>query len=163
MRQPDLIPKEIRQAEFSPCRQYRYTLKIVWHPENPRLVQWIGLNPSTADEFQDDPTVRRCKEFARRWGYGGIVMTNLFAWRDTDPEKMKAVPNPVGPDNDRWLWEWSGKVDLVVAAWGNDGAHMNRAAAVRHLIPGLKCLKMTAEGEPWHPLYLPYDLELRDL
>ena len=93
---------ETRTAEFSPCRRYRYTLSIEWDASKER-VMFIGLNPSTADETKDDPTVRRCKQFAKDWGYGAMVMTNLFAWRDTDPKKMLVAARAL---SGRWRTSW---------------------------------------------------------
>ena len=94
-----------RQTIFSPCRRYRYTLWRAWDMFNPGYVMFIGLNPSTADEVQDDPTIRRCIGYAKEWGYGAFCMTNIFAFRATDPRVMKAQADPVGPENDKWLTE----------------------------------------------------------
>lgn len=120
---------------------------------------FIGLNPSTADEVNDDPTVRRCIGYARAWGYGGLIMTNVFAFRATDPNDMKAAPDPVGPNNDRWLIECARTAGLVVAAWGNDGAFQGRGRQVVEMMRQagvqLMCLRTTQGGAPGHPLYLP--------
>jgi hypothetical protein len=166
----------MNQCEFSPCRKYRYTLWREWPVEDllvgecsaetqaHRYVQFIGLNPSTADETKNDPTVRRCISFARRWGYGAMVMTNIFAWRDTDPEKMKLVDEPIGPENDDWLIETAAKSGLVVAAWGNHGDHRNRQDDVKRLLSHikLKCFLITGKGCPIHPLYQPDARQLID-
>lgn len=119
---------------------------------------FVGLNPSTADAAQDDATIRRCIEFARTWGYGALVMTNLFAWRATDPGDMLAAADPVGPDNDAALLAAARAADVVVAAWGVHGAHMGRDVAVRAMLPRLHYLRLTKDGRPGHPLYLPADL-----
>lgn len=119
---------------------------------------FIGLNPSTADETEDDPTVRRCINFAMDWGYDGMVMLNAFAFRATDPKVMKTHPEPVGPDNDAALKHWSDRVPRVVACWGTHGAHQGREAVVRRLIPHLSVLGLTKDGHPKHPLYLPKGL-----
>lgn len=148
---PDL-PSRGNTAELSPCRRYRYALWRTWDETLPR-VMFIGLNPSTADETVDDPTLRRTMDFARRWGYGGVGNGNLFAFRATEPRDMMAAPDPVGPDNDAWLRRLADEAALVVAAWGNGGAFMDRSAAVRGLLDGLHCLKLNASGEPAHPLY----------
>ena len=118
----------------------------------------MGLNPSTADETQDDPTIRRCQGFARDWGYGGLVMANLFAFRATDPAVMKQAADPVGPDNDEHLLQLASTCPLVVAAWGTHGQHLGRDHQVRELTPNLHCLRLTKEGYPGHPLYLPKSL-----
>ncbi|MCR6656636.1 MAG: DUF1643 domain-containing protein [Opitutus sp.] len=142
---------------FSPCRAYRYSLVHEIAPALPRRrAMWIGLNPSTADESQLDPTLRRIRDFTTTWGYNGFVMTNLFAFRATDPKVMKAQPDPVGIENDRVLIETAKSCDLIVAAWGAHGSHMDRASAVLKLLQGLNvhCLGITQEGHPRHPLYL---------
>lgn len=120
---------------------------------------FIGLNPSTADEINNDPTVTRCIKYAHRWGYGGLVMTNIFAYRATEPTDMKRMSDPIGPDNNVWLTRIADEAGIIVAAWGNHGQHMNRSAWVKAHIPSLHCLKQNASGEPAHPLYLRADLE----
>jgi hypothetical protein len=144
-------------ATLSPCRTYRYSLWRVWEPDKG-MVAFCGLNPSTADETVDDPTIRRCIGFARDWGYGGLYMLNLFAFRATDPKVMKAATDPVGPDNDATLVSYQKQGVLIVAAWGNDGVFKGRAQHVLKnvLVHGpVKCLGRTKDGCPKHPLYLP--------
>ena len=140
-------------AQFSSCRRYRYTLWRVWDEGKPH-VAFIGLNPSTADASQDDPTIRRCMGFARDWGYGGLLMLNLFAFRATDPAELLKARDPIGPDNDHFINTLAPTAARVVAAWGNHGQHLNRAAAVRGSVPELYALKINQSGEPGHPLYL---------
>ena len=140
-------------AKFSPCRLYRYTLWRKWiGGKGYALV--IGLNPSTADEVTDDPTVRRCSNYAKAWGYASLCMTNLFAYRATDPVVMKAVAEPIGPDNDRYLAECAQRAAVVVAAWGNHGTYRGRAGEVLGLLGELHFLRLTQSGQPAHPLYL---------
>ena len=117
---------------------------------------FVGLNPSTADETQDDPTIRRCMGFAEAWGFSGMAMVNLFAVRATDPRDMLSHPEPVGPDNDMWLRETC-TGSTVIAVWGTRGDHLGRSGSVAHAIPGLWCLGFTKAGCPKHPLYLPKD------
>lgn len=117
----------------------------------------IGLNPSTADETQDDPTIRRCIDFAKRWGFGSLCMTNLFAWRDTDPSEMKKALGPIGPENDHWLSEVAQQAGMILAAWGKDGSHLNRAQLVTEALPPMHCLRLNQDGSPGHPLYIPAD------
>jgi len=151
-------------AVWSPCKRYRYTLWRTWTNEHkPSYVQFVCLNPSTADEANDDPTVRRCVQFAKDWGYGAFCMTNLFAFRATDPADMKAAVDPVGDDNDYWLAKVATDAGAVVAAWGEHGAFLNRERAVRLLLTNLKCLKTNASGQPAHPLYLSKSLVLKPL
>lgn len=175
------LEKERREAIFSADRKYRYTLEIVWRPGQP-LCQFIGLNPSTADEVKDDPTLRRVKAFAKSWGYGGIIMTNLFAFRATLPGVMKSHAYPVGEAkfgcpwkvntgeitrcfsdrNDAHLLSASISCALTIAAWGNHGKHMKRDERVKDLIKGMKCFRLTGKGCPEHPLYLPASTTLID-
>ncbi len=142
-------------AVFSPCRRWRYELWRQWSSDP--FCMFIGLNPSTADENLDDPTVRRCIRYARDWGYGALCMTNIFAWRDTDPKKMKAQADPIGKENNHTLSYRAGQAGIVIAAWGTHGAHLGRHDAVRELLPQLHALKITKDGFPNHPLYLPLD------
>ncbi|TDB05122.1 DUF1643 domain-containing protein [Halomonas marinisediminis] len=139
-------------AKISPCERYRYTLGRIWDSELP-YVAFIGLNPSTADAVEDDPTLNRCIQYAKAWGYGGVWMVNLFAFRATSPVDMKAADDPVGPDNDLSLKSVCEAADLVVAAWGNHGSFRNRSRQVRVMLDGLHCLKLNKSGEPAHPLY----------
>jgi len=148
-----------RGVILSDCARYRYALWRRW-VQGPAVL-FIGLNPSTADALQDDPTIRRCIRFAKAWGYRALYMANLFAFRATDPRDMKAVVDPVGPDNDGWLWQLAYDADLVVAAWGAHGEHRDRAAAVaRRLAKRLHCLGRTTAGHPRHPLYVRRDARL---
>lgn len=144
-----------RTTILSPCRTYRYTL---WRDCGGMVgdgyAMFIGLNPSTADEVADDPTIRRCVAFAKSWGYGALCMTNLFAFRATAPGDMKSTADPVGPDNDQHLLRVARDAGVIVAAWGVNGTHQGRDAAVRALVPNLHCLKLTSAGHPGHPLYL---------
>lgn len=118
----------------------------------------IGLNPSTADETNDDPTIRRCVSFAKSWGLSGLCMTNLFAWRDTSPDAMKRSADPIGADNDYWLGYAATGAARILAAWGMHGSHRNRARELTNKfslcdIP-LECLKKNKDGSPMHPLYV---------
>ena len=141
-----------KDARFSACRQYRYALWRIWNASEPHVL-FIGLNPSTADETGDDPTLTRCINYAASWGYGGVCMANLFAFCANRPEAMLAAADPVGPGNDGWLARLSAKAGLVVAAWGNTGGYRGRSGQVRALLPDLYCLKLNRSGEPAHPLY----------
>lgn len=145
-------------AKFSKCRKYRYALWRTWDDTKP-LVMIIGLNPSTADETENDPTITRCINFAKSWGYGGVCMANLFAFRATEPNDMKASPEPVGLDNDAWLVKLSKEADIVVAAWGNHGSFLKRSNIVKDALSSLYFIKMNKSGEPAHPLYLKSNLK----
>ncbi len=145
-------------ANFSRCRAFRYALSREWDASGPRLML-IGLNPSTADARNNDPTIRRCIGFARDWGFGRVHVLNLFAYRATYPSDLKAAPDPIGPRNDRWLRRLAGDCDRVVACWGNDGAFLGRSLRVREMLgERLEVIRLNASGEPAHPLYLPKTL-----
>lgn len=116
---------------------------------------FIGLNPSTADEKNDDPTIRRCIGFAQNWGFDALCMTNLFAFRATNPGDMLSQADPIGEDNNKTLCDLAKDASLIVAAWGTNGSYLGRDAYVKGMIPGLHCLQLTKEGHPGHPLYLP--------
>lgn len=143
-----------RAANFSRCRQYRYALWRRWG-QRPGFALIVGLNPSTADHRQDDPTIRRCIGFARDWGYDQLCVANLFAWRATYPEDLKAAADPVGPGNNRWLRRLCREADIVVAAWGNDGNFLDRAQQVQSMHDQWQVLRVNRSGQPAHPLYLP--------
>ena len=140
-------------AKLSSCRSYRYALWRTWDDTKP-FVLFVGLNPSTADEKTDDATLTRCINFAKAWGYGGVCMSNLFAFRATQPLDMKAASDPIGKDNNSWLKTLAKNAGIVVAAWGNDGAYLNRSTDVKKVLLNLHYLKMNKSGEPAHPLYL---------
>lgn len=147
---------ETRAAAFSPCRRYRYRLVIRWSEGD--LLTVIGLNPSTADEVQDDPTLRRVKGFARDMGLAGVQMLNAYAWRSTDPSVLRTIADPVGPENTlenlkSWIRECS---PCAVAAWGTK-IILERERELLTL-PHLHCFRRTKAGKPEHPLYLPAEL-----
>jgi hypothetical protein len=146
-------------AVYSECERYRYALTRVWDDTGDR-VHFIMLNPSTATEVQNDPTVERCERRARTLGFGAFQVTNIFAWRDTDPRKMRAASDPVGPANDASIREGCAWADCNVAAWGTHGAHLDRGARVLALLAGaaapLHHLGLTKNGHPRHPLYVAY-------
>jgi hypothetical protein len=147
-------------CHFSPCRRYRYTLEHMIDPllgrDGQRRIMWIGLNPSTADESQLDPTLRRIRAFSVGWGFTSFVMTNLFAFRATDPADMLAEADPVGPENDDWLVHTAAGCEKVVACWGTHGAHVGREVAVMRLlnVERLTCLGLNQGRSPKHPLYV---------
>lgn len=147
-------------AHFSDCRTWRYQLWRIWDPSK-RSILFIGLNPSTADETQDDPTIRKCIGFAKRWGYGSYLMCNLYGFRSTDPRGLKTIADPIGPGNDEGIKEFIKAAATVVVAWGCHKGIKDRADAVLKLIPDPQCLRVTDGGYPGHPLYIPYSRELQ--
>ncbi len=142
-------------ATFSDCRTWRYQLWRIWEPEKPSIL-FIGLNPSTADETQDDPTIRKCIGFAKRWGYGSYLMANLFGFRSTDPAGLKTIDDPVGPGNNAAIKNFIRAAKTVVAAWGCHKGIKSRADEVLAMIPDPQCIRITEGGYPGHPLYIPY-------
>lgn len=146
-------------AEFSECDEYRYRLWRTWDTSKPTLA-FIMLNPSTADATSLDPTCRRCKTYAEDWGYGKLVVGNIFALRSTDPQGLYEHDDPVGPANDEHLREIVDEADRVIAAWGTHGALMDRGREVAEMLDGeLEALDTTKDGHPNHPLYQPKDIE----
>lgn len=148
------------QAIYSPCERYRYSLTRVWDGLG-RKALFVMLNPSTATEVQNDPTVERCERRARTLGFGAFQVVNIFAWRATDPRDMRAAGDPVGPQNDAAIRAGALWADQVICAWGTHGAHLDRGSAVRALLVAsgvapLFHLGLTAAGHPRHPLYLGY-------
>ena len=162
----DWLP--VKDATFSPCERYRYTLRRQWDASKP-YVLFVMLNPSTADATQNDPTIRRCIGFAKRWGYGGLLVGNIFALRSTDPRRLYLVRDPVGPDNDVALVNLHHEASFTVAAWGVHGKFNGRGDRVLQLLVGLAypgklggpvyCLGITKEGYPRHPLYITSDTQ----
>lgn len=149
-------------AKFSACRRWRYLLWRCWDKSGP-VANFLMLNPSTADEFRLDPSCTRARNYAERWGFGAVVITNIFAWRSTDPGALRMVENPVGRGNDRAILQAAKAAKLVVCAWGNHGMHRERSRRVlallrREDVP-LNFLRMNDCGEPAHPLYLPQSLK----
>lgn len=146
-------------ATYSPCEHYRYDLMRVWDGTGPKIT-FVMLNPSTATEVQNDPTVERCERRARVLGYGAFRVTNIFAWRDTDPKGMRAAPEPVGLANDAAIREAALWADAVLCAWGTHGAFLNRGAQVETLLRAtdrpLFHLGLSKAGHPKHPLYIGY-------
>jgi hypothetical protein len=143
---------------------HRYYLSREWDADRA-VVNFIGLNPSTADARLDDPTIRRCVGFARRWGFGKLAMTNLYPHRATDPRQLQPIPEAVGVTNAIWLKHAMRESTLIVAAWGA-GADPDFALKVWQGLMAFnshktfRCLGRTKDGSPRHPLYLPAITEL---
>lgn len=153
-------PWGLATATFDATRRYRYRLSRVWDPAG-RRVNFLMLNPSTADAFRLDPTVRRCVGFAKDWQAGSVEVTNAYSLRSTDPAGLRAVADPVGPGNDDAIVAAARAADLVVAAWGVHATYLDREAQLRRLLADaavtVHCLRVTKDGHPGHPLYVPAD------
>ena len=165
-----------RHAEISPCGRFRYSLQRRFPTETIArdpggMCCFIMLNPSTADAQVDDPTIRRCMDFAQRWGHDGIYVVNLFSYRATNPAELSRVLEVV-PDGDLFdglaFWEHIGFAlgdsKLVVVAWGNHGGlagqDMVMLDYVRSHGKTPMCLGFNSGGQPKHPLYVPGNAEL---
>lgn len=155
---PNTVPKN--GAVLDGTRAYRYSLKRVWDPDKEKVV-FICLNPSTADESMDDPTLRRCIDFCKRWSegkYGWLEIVNLFAYRTKDISNLKKAIDPVGSDNDEYILNAVKDADLVIVAWGENGAYKKRAEKVLTLLStnniSIFCLDILKGGQPKHPLFV---------
>jgi len=159
--------KFVSGAILSDDRKYRYALFRIWDPSE-RMIVFIGLNPSTADETVDDPTIRRCINYAKAWGYGGLVMLNVFAYRATKPNELLHVEDPVGPENEVWIQVYSSWTKKIILCWGTHGALHWQGRKIYKQLDRTKCwcFGYTKGGEPKHPLYqrkdavlIPFHLE----
>lgn len=152
-------------ANISLCQRYRYHLwrQVSQEREASGRCTFVMLNPSTANETEDDPTIRRCIAFARKWQCEFLDVLNLFAYRSPDPSTLLAVDDPIGPENDDWLARAGHASRIIVAAWGVHGEILGRGEIVRRQLAAtgkLHYLKLTKGGHPGHPLYLPADTTL---
>lgn len=149
------------EAIYSDCERYRYTLDRVW--SGGRRLAFVMLNPSTATETANDPTVERCERRARAMGFGAMRVVNLFAFRATDPRQLRQVHDPVGPDNDAGLELAAHWADVILCGWGGHGGLLARDAVVTRLLRAsgrpLWHLGLTQKAQPKHPLYISYALD----
>lgn len=150
-------------AVYSECENYRYTLTRTWDATGQKAL-FVMLNPSTATEVQNDPTVERCERRARALGFGAFRVANIFAFRATDPRVMRAQADPIGPANDAAIADGAAWADAVLCAWGTHGVHLDRGAQVERLLRAtsqpLFHLGLSKAGHPKHPLYIAYDQQL---
>lgn len=163
MKLPDYITKSY--ASFSNDKQYRYFLERLWKEEGTlKLLNFVMLNPSTADLSTDDNSVRKCTVIAKRLEYDGVRILNLFAIRSTDPKMLYESKEPVGKHNNRWIKEMTQHSDVVIA-WGNHGFHQNRYSEVLNILKENHCniymLEINKTGMPKHPLYVRNDSILK--
>ncbi len=145
-------------ATFSECSTYRYRLWRKW--DSGPTVSFLMLNPSTADENRNDPTIERCHRRAVAMGFGALDVINIFSFRATDPKDLKKAKDPVGPETDAIVLESTLSADMTICAWGSHGDHKNRDKEVRLLLKTndvpVHVLTLTSKGQPGHPLYIPY-------
>ena len=156
----------MHNVSFSPDRRYRYWLEAKMSDrdglpsEQAGVCLFLMLNPSRADESRSDPTVTRCKGFAKDWGYGVLWVCNLFAMRSPHFEVLKQSVDPVGPMNDDHISKYAREADSVVCAWGDHGLHLGRGEGVLQMLRDeglsgkMRHLGLTLKGQPRHPLYL---------
>ena len=137
-------------AIFSTDNIYRYQLSRIWDDSKPKIL-FIMLNPSTADEFVEDPTIRRVVNYAKDWGYGGVYVGNLYAFRSTDPKGLKSIADPVGPENINHIQTLISLVDKVIYAWGNE---QKEPDWLKKIVETPYCIEISKKGIPKHPLYL---------
>lgn len=148
-----------KTAVISPCGQYRYQLERRWG--SGPTVMWIMLNPSTADAYIDDRTIKRCIAFSQREGFAGMLVGNLWAYRATDPYALWDVDDARGPDNAEHLKQMGLRAQRVICAWGTHGTgHQFKALGIPTIAGGAFCLGRTKDGSPRHPLYLRADTAL---
>jgi hypothetical protein len=156
------------EAVVSSCGLYRYYLRRQWD-ESLLLMFVVMLNPSTADATNDDATIRKLMGFARRLGFGGVVVCNVYAFRATAPGNMRKAADPIGPDNDKWLQRIAmfakREAVPVVCAWGanmrDDPRAMDVCALLKSQGATLAAFSFTSDGIPRHPLMLPYSCTLQ--
>ena len=139
-----------KTAVLSDDNIYRYQLSRIWDEEKPKIL-FIMLNPSTADEFVEDPTIRRVVNYAKDWGYGGVYVGNLYAFRSTDPKGLKSIADPVGPENINHIQTLISLVDKVIYAWGNE---QKEPDWLKKIVETPYCIEISKKGIPKHPLYL---------
>lgn len=147
-------------ALISDCGRYRYFLLRRWGANETNRCMFVGLNPSTADAYEDDPTIRRCVGFAKAWGFDALYMMNAYAFRATNPKVMKRQSDPVGPYCDENLKAVAAMCKLHVACWGTH-IETYRQTELRRMLPRLQHLGLTSGGYPKHPLYLPKTAHLQ--
>lgn len=146
-----------KEAILDQSRKYRYVLKRQWGDNGNNFINFVLLNPSTADETKDDPTIIACIKIAQNLGYDGLWVTNLFAFRATEPSDLKKYTEPIGEQNDQYLTDCAKRSKIVVIAWGNHGDFLGRDQDVIKLLSKIQtphCLEITKLGNPKHPLYI---------
>ncbi len=154
-----VLDNVVSLARYSDDERHRYTLTRVWNKNLPK-VSFIGLNPSTATELKNDPTVTRMINFAKKWNYGSATILNLFAFRATFPEDLKKSSDPIGKENDFWIKQEITSSSKIIAAWGNHGKFLNRSSEVLRYLREFYHFGLTKQNEPRHVLYLSSEAKL---
>lgn len=152
----------VNGAVFSGCRRYRYALERADWLTGEGTVLFVMLNPSTATETANDPTVTRCIRYAQRWEFNRLLVANIFAFRSTDPKGLLSASDPIGPENNRWIAKLADRADKIICAWGAHATVRTRAPKVLEILRDHGepyALQLTASGFPQHPLYVRGDVE----
>ena len=163
----DMMPTQVRTAVFSQDLKYRYLLSRRWAYRDGNLIVWVMLNPSTANDTENDPTIERCMRRSIEWGYAGMDVVNLYAFRATSPANLFKADDPVGPMNEDALNAAFSRAEMILLGWGAHARHTEQERAVLRELAGpltadkVHFLKIGKGGAPSHPLYLPYTLKPR--
>lgn len=144
----------LAKARFSECKKYRYSLERIWD-KNGANILFIGLNPSLASDKRDDPTIRRLTDYGMNWGFGKMVVVNLFSLISPFPRDLLKHSKPIGKRTDEFIIKESKIADSTVVMWGNKGNFFDRANRVLSLLNDPLCFGKNKSGMPSHPLYLP--------
>jgi hypothetical protein len=155
--------KELGTAIFSEDYKYRYLLERDWSKGSSIL--FILLNPSTADADKLDPTLKRAYNIAKKYGYGKLVVVNIFAVRGSDPSVIKDIVDPIGELNNYYIKKYSKKADRIIIGWGNHGIYKNRSLEILKILKiyydKIYVLGINKSGEPKHPLYTKKNIKLK--
>lgn len=158
-----------------PEPSYRYALGRYWGDEplqkakeimDHNIIGFVGLNPSTASHLEDDQTIKKLTFWAKKWGYDGLVIVNVCAFRARNPTNMMNAPDSMGPDNVLMIATWMDRCKDHVFMWGNNVKNPMLAGIDHHIsriierYPKAKCFGISNSGQPVHPLMLPYSTEL---
>lgn len=166
-------------AVISSCGQFRMRLDrkasgrqgLMLEPDHPlkgKVIAFFGVNPSTADAAINDATVLTLIGFCNAWGAERFIIGNVFSFRAKDVNRLREVPDPVGPDNHAHLRQIADEADVLVPCWG---ARAKVPSQVRHHFDAtlellratgkpVLCFGLTQSGDPRHPLYMPHETEL---
>ena len=141
-----------KNAVISDDGKYRYSLSRKWDKTKPEIM-FIMLNPSTADDTVDDRTIKRIINFSKTWGYGGLLVGNIYAYRSSNPKLLRDVDDPIGPENEKYIRKMLQKVNTVVYAWG-DNNKKGEPDWLKNIVKAPLCIEISQQGNPRHPLML---------
>ena len=148
---------------FSRCLKYRFSFKREWDKSKKKIL-YILLNPSTATELKNDPTITRIERHSKILKMGSFTVCNLFALREKNPKLLKKHKYPLGKENDSFIEKYSLEAEIIVCAWGNEGEYMNQSEKIKNLLLTMNhqayVFGLTKKGNPKHPLYLSYKTSL---